>query len=68
MNFKTKLNILPGITLPEYPPVISLSSSGAGSESQPGAMGVYYKLPGLPFWENSGNKNIQLLYDGNIID
>ena len=39
-----------------------------GADSQPAAMGVFYTLQGLePAWHNTGDENIQLVYDGKYL-
>ena len=59
---------LAGVTLPDYPPVLTVSSGGAAAEGQPAALGVFYRLPGLePAWHNLGDENIQLVYDGKYL-
>ena len=50
------------ISLPEK---VTVVSRGPAAESQPGALGVFSKLPYVAVWENVWNG--KLLYDGNLI-
>ena len=52
------------ISLPEK---VTVVSRGPAAESQPGALGVFSKLPYVAVWENIWNGNFKLLYDGNHI-
>ena len=52
------------ISLPEK---VTVVSRGPAAESQPGALGVFSKLPYVAVWENIWKRNFKLLYDGNLI-
>ena len=53
------------ISLPEK---VTVVSRGPAAESQPGALGVFSKLPYVRVWENICNRNFKLIYDGNHIE